>query len=77
MDGFIERFGSQGQEIKNKISFTLRTVAQISQKDIDKTWEEVNEFINTLPEENQGAFFWLSNSEMLFMLTTASKGNNA
>ena len=77
MDGFIERFGSQGQEIKNKISFTLRTVAQISQKDIDKTWEEVNEFINTLPEENQGAFFWLSNSEMLFMLTTTSKGNNA
>ena len=74
MGDFVKRFGRRGQEIKAKISLTLRTADKISQKDIDRTWEEVNEFINTLPEENQGAFFWLSNSEMLFMLTTASKG---
>lgn len=76
MDDFVKRFGKRGQELKAKINRTLRTADKISQQDIDRTWEEVNEFINTLPERNQGAFFWLSNSEMLFMLTTASKGEN-
>ncbi len=53
---------------------TLNNAEKLSQADIDEVWNEAVAFLNTLPKEKRGGFYWNSGMECLFLLTTESKG---
>lgn len=62
-------------KIKAKVSNTLKNAENLSQKDIDMVWAEAVAFLETLPKEKRGEFYWNSGGlEALFLLTTESKG---
>ena len=49
---------------------TLNNAEKLSQADIDEVWNEAVAFLNTLPKEKRGGFYWNSGMECLFLLTT-------
>ena len=64
-------------KIRAKVSNTLKNAEKLSQKDIDMVWNEAVAFLETLPKERRGGFYWNSGGmEALFLLTTESKGKN-
>ena len=69
----MERSGIEDKKIKSKVAYALKNADKLSQEELELVWNEAMEFIKTLPEDRQGAFYWNSGGlESLFMLVSAS-----
>lgn len=72
----MDDVNKRASKIKAKVATTLKNADTLSQKDIDMVWNEAVAFLETLPKEKRGAFYWNSGGlEALFLLTSESKGS--
>lgn len=64
----------KAQRVREKIINTLNNIEDFTQEEIDIIWDEAMEFIETLPKDKRGNFYWNSGLECLFLFTSEAKG---
>ena len=68
----MDDYGLEGAKIRAKVAYAVNHAQELKQEDLEETWAEAMRFVGTLPREKQGAFYWKSGLECLFMMVSAS-----
>ena len=64
---------TKSRKLKEKITYAMANIEKIPLPELELVQDEARAFIQTLPKEKRGAFYWKSGLECLSMLISALK----